>query len=237
MSCLLLCLPLPHTQLPISSLLLLFCFEITSSSHQLRQSVSNIVSSTDFPWQFQYHVEIISRCNSKNQGCIFTKKRDFGFKTLAFAKNQSLANDVWQEGERKMEVSHPLNTLLSWKALGSVFFIVSSLLGDNLTMAHYESPSVLTFRTYCFPSPTHLASFHCRNQGTDLGDFWDKTSLHTCWYLKNAKWICLVRWWDWSGTWRSGCCSLRKLGDLEEQRLGSEELKSQPSMNELCDVR
>ena len=40
---------LPHTQLPISLLWLLFCLKITSSSSQPRRSVSDIVSSTDFP--------------------------------------------------------------------------------------------------------------------------------------------------------------------------------------------
>lgn len=43
---------------------------------------------------------------------------------------------------------------------------------------------------FCFLFPTHLSSFHCRNQGTNSGGFWHETSLHTSWYLWNAKWTC-----------------------------------------------
>jgi hypothetical protein len=40
-------------------------------------------------------------------------KRDFGYKTPAFGKNQSLANDVWQDGKRETGAVHPLTILLS----------------------------------------------------------------------------------------------------------------------------
>lgn len=70
----------------------------------------------------------------------------------------------------------------------------------------------MPFRTYCFPSPTHLASFHCRNQRRLwrlLG--WDFRP-HLL-VLAKCQMDLLDRWLS-----RSRCCSLlRKPEDLEEQ--------------------
>ena len=83
---------LPHTQLPISLLWLLFCLKITSSSSQPRRSVSDIVSSTDFP-----NVNTMSNSSQARKirtRAVFNVRRDAEYKTPAFAKNQSLAKDV-----------------------------------------------------------------------------------------------------------------------------------------------
>lgn len=91
---------LPHTQLPISLLWLLFCLKITSSSSQPRRSVSDIVSSTDFP--NVNNMSNSSRARKIRIRAIFNVRRDAEYKTPAFAKNQSLAKDVWQEGKGEM---------------------------------------------------------------------------------------------------------------------------------------
>ena len=91
---------LPHTQLPISLLWLLFCLKITSSSSQPRWSASDIVSSTDFP-----SVNTMSNSSQARKirtRAVFNVRRDAEYKTPAFAKNQSLAKDVWQEGKGEM---------------------------------------------------------------------------------------------------------------------------------------